>query len=172
MANDCRKKTMKLLEKYYRWRAKRAKSPKREHFRLMAYYCSDFYRKSVWRPFDLTRHSDPKAWKEELTADIGVIEPTAESRKITYKNELKPGRYLIGPQKWVKNEETEKWEDKSDWRETPLWWSDEKEANEQFMPSRRNTKHRIVSYKFRNDGSGRKDPYYYNYQTGKQEPID
>ena len=157
---------MKLLYKYYRWRAGRATGEKQVGYRLKAYRVSPIGRMNFGT--DLTFREGTKedliAQDMEAAKKAGGFPPGHPLGTIV-GNPVKhaPGRYWNG-----------EYDDNGRmvFLETPQWWADVKEANQQHAPTRLKGGSRVVSRRPRNDGSGRYDNYTYNYQTGKQEKID
>jgi len=170
---------MKILYKYYRWRASKAKTASGQaHYRRKAYKHSTAFKGYAFFGRDLTFEDYPAAIKAEQTLEPPLKHPEdlrvhTERRFVDRtREEASYARYLKGPikQGYV-DPETKQWVDPNEWQETPLWWAGVEEANEQHMPTRRRINPKVVSYKI-NPETGRRDYYTYNYSTGKQEKID
>ena len=87
---------MKLLYKYYRWKAGRAKTASGQaHYRRKAYKHSNAFNGKSFFGRDLTFEEDPWATKQEQTLEPPLKFP---NRVALHTDDLAapPGKYLVG----------------------------------------------------------------------------
>lgn len=169
---------MKLLYKYYTWRANRMNPlnaeqfAKQTSFRIKAYkfspigrlnYGADITGTGLTKQDVIDRYSGPE--------NGGGFPPGHPKSTITGQSfPHKTGRYLDGPFEQVRDEETGALVDVSEWKETPQWWADVPEANQQHMPTFSAKSAKSIGYRL--DPETKRRIYItYNYSTGKQEDI-
>lgn len=147
---------MKLAYKYYRWRARRAKTQEAvELYRLKAY-------RHMGLKFgeDITGMEDSQKYKDESTKDGPKLLHGGDhtfSERVHYN----AGRFTDGLDE----------DGHTVWKETQSWWADSKAANEQHMPSRLTKQKDVIGWTF-NKETGRREYIAYNYAKGKQEKLD
>ena len=157
---------MKLLQKYYNWRASKAKTATGQaHWRTKAYNLMPL----KWG-LNLNQFPDPQAMKEELTSDIGQKPVNEDAMRVNGGQwPHKPGRYAEGPIN-VWTDEGGNLHDDTIWKETPQWWADVPEANQQHQPTYRTPRAHATFTKF-DPATGKRTYWKYNYKTGQQEEV-